>query len=270
MGNTTRLQQVVWNLLANAVKFTPRGGRVQVLLERRDSVVEITVSDTGRGIPKDFLPHVFERFRQAEGGTTREVGGLGLGLSIVKHLAEAHGGTVSVSSAGEDQGATFVVRLPLAVARRRESGVTPTLRDEAIKAGLLSPRELHGLRILVVDDEADTRELIRTLLGNCQARVHTAASSAEGLRILQEEELDLLISDIGMPGEDGYTFIRKVRALMSGGASRLPAVALTAYAGVEDRTRVLLAGFQSHVPKPVEPMELLAVLASLARRSGGP
>jgi PAS domain S-box-containing protein len=269
MGNATRLQQVVWNLLANAVKFTPRGGRVQVLLERRDPVVEISVTDTGRGISKDFLPHVFERFRQAEGGTTREVGGLGLGLSIVKHLVEAHGGTVSVSSAGEEQGATFVVRLPLAQARRRDSGVTLTLREEAIRAGLLSPQELHGLRILVVDDEADTRELLHTLLGNCHALVRTAASSAEGLRILQEEEVDLLISDIGMPGEDGYTFMRKVRALASGSASRLPAVALTAYAGVQDRTRVLLAGFQSHVPKPVEPMELLAVLASLARRAGG-
>jgi PAS domain S-box-containing protein len=269
-GSATRLQQVVWNLLSNAVKFTPRGGRVQVLLERRDSVVELTVTDTGRGIPQHFLPHVFERFRQAEGGTAREAGGLGLGLSIVKHLVEAHGGTVSVSSPGEEQGATFVVRLPMAVARRRESGVTSTLREEALRAGLLSPRELHGLRILVVDDEADTRELLHTLLGNCQAHVRTAASSAEGLRILQEEEVDLLISDIGMPGEDGYTLIRKVRALASGSASRVPAVALTAYAGVEDRTRVLLAGFQSHVPKPVEPMELLAVLASLARRPGGP
>jgi signal transduction histidine kinase/ActR/RegA family two-component response regulator len=270
MGSSTRLQQVVWNLLSNAVKFTPKGGRVQVLVERRDPVVEITVADTGRGIPKDFLPHVFERFRQAEGGTTREVGGLGLGLSIVKYLVEAHGGTVSVSSEGEDQGATFTVRLPLAAARRRESSMPSTLREAAMRAGLLHPPELHGLRILVVDDEADTRELLRTLLGSCHAHVRTAASSTEGLRVLQEEALDLIISDIGMPGEDGYTFIRKVRALSSGRASRLPAVALTAYAGGENRARVLLAGFQSHVPKPVEPIELLAVLASLAKRADGP
>ncbi len=270
MGSTTRLQQVVWNLLSNAVKFTPKGGRVQVLVERRDPVVEITVADTGRGIPKDFLPHVFERFRQAEGGTTREVGGLGLGLSIVKYLVEAHGGTVSVSSEGEDQGATFTVRLPLAVARRRDISRPHTLREEAMRAGLLHPPELNGLRILVVDDEADTRELLRTLLGSCHAQVRTAASSTEALRVLQEEALDLIISDIGMPGEDGYTFIRKVRALSSGRASRLPAVALTAYAGGENRTRVLLAGFQSHVPKPVEPIELLAVLVSLAKRAEGP
>ncbi|WP_224244205.1 hybrid sensor histidine kinase/response regulator [Hyalangium gracile] len=269
MGDAARLQQVVWNLLSNAVKFTPKGGRVQVLVERRDSSVEVTVADTGRGIPQDFLPHVFERFRQAEGGTTRQAGGLGLGLSIVRHLVEAQGGTVSAASDGEGQGATFVVRLPLSVARRREPLVPPTLRAEVEKAGLLCPPELEGLRVLVVDDEADTRELLRTMISGCKARVRTAASVAEGLRALQEEMPDVLVSDIGMPEEDGYSFIRKVRALAPAGAGQLPAVALTAYARVEDRTRALLAGFQSHVPKPVEPLELLAVLASLAGRVGG-
>ncbi|KFE70808.1 PAS domain-containing hybrid sensor histidine kinase/response regulator [Hyalangium minutum] len=269
MGDATRLQQVVWNLLSNAVKFTPKRGRVQVLLERRDSSVEVTVADTGRGIPKHFLPHVFERFRQEDGGTTRQEGGLGLGLSIVKHLVEAHGGSVSVTSEGEGKGAVFVVRLPLAVARSREAYVPPALQEVAERAGLTCPPELTGLRILVVDDEADAREMLRAMLEGCKAVVRTASSAQEGLRVLQEEPQDLLVSDIGMPREDGYTFIRKVRALPMGSSGRLPAVALTAYARVEDRTRALLAGFQSHVPKPVEPIELLAVLASLASRVSG-
>ncbi len=269
MGDAMRLQQVVWNLLINAVKFTHKGGRVQVLVERRESSVDITIADTGQGISPEFLPHIFERFRQADGGTSRHVGGLGLGLSIVKHLVEAHGGTVSAFSEGEGRGATFVVRLPLSVVVIHEPIVPAPLREATLRAGLRCPPELQGLSVLVVDDEDDTREMLRTLLEGCGARVRLAGSAAGGLSAVREEAPDILISDIGMPEEDGYTFIRQVRALPSGDPSQLPAVALTAYARVEDRTRVLLSGFQNHLPKPVEPLELLAVVASLASRHRG-
>ncbi|WNG19490.1 PAS domain-containing protein [Cystobacter fuscus] len=262
MGDPTRLQQVVWNLLSNAVKFTPKGGRVQVLVERRDSSVEIVVADSGKGIPVDFLPHVFERFRQAEGSVARKYGGLGLGLSIVKHLVEAHGGTIDAFSEGEGRGATFTVRLPTAVVRRKEPGASSSSgsRDEP---DLSCPPQLEGLRVLLVDDEADTREFLRTLLEACRVRVETAGSAAEGLRALLQTRPHLLISDIGMPGEDGHAFIRKVRALPASEGGRIPAVALTAYARAEDRTRALLAGFKAHVPKPIERSELLAVILSL-------
>jgi PAS domain S-box-containing protein len=265
MGDAHRLQQVVWNLLSNAVKFTPKGGRVQVFVERRDSSVEVTVADTGRGIASEFLPHVFERFRQADASTTRQYGGLGLGLSIVRHLVEMHGGTVSAASEGEGRGATFTVRLPLSVALRREPVLPLTSKTpEPGRASLPCPPQLEGLRVLVVDDEADTREYLRTLIEGCGAGVTVAASAAEGLAALRRERPDLLVSDIGMPDEDGYGFIRKVRALPAEEGGRTPAAALTAYARVEDRARVLMSGFQSHVPKPVEPLELLAVLASMA------
>ncbi|HYH95044.1 ATP-binding protein [Hyalangium sp.] len=268
MGDSQRLQQVVWNLLSNAVKFTPKGGRVQVFVERRDSSVEITVADTGQGICREFLPHLFERFRQAEAGTTRTAGGLGLGLSIVRNLVEMHGGTVSASSEGDGKGATFTVQLPVSVALRREVAVRPGLQLP-VAQGEVCPPELASLRVLVVDDEGDTRELLRAMLEGCKAHVLTAASAAEGLALLRAERPDLLISDIGMPGEDGYSLISRVRALSPEQGGRTPAVALTAYTRVEDRTRVLLAGFHSHVPKPVEPLELLAVLASLAGRTQG-
>jgi PAS domain S-box-containing protein len=265
LGDAHRLQQVVWNLLSNAVKFTPRGGRVQVFVERRDSSVEITVADTGKGISASFLPHVFERFRQADASTTRQYGGLGLGLSIVRHLAEMHGGTVSAASEGEGRGATFTVRLPLSVALRREPTLPSGPRSpDPARAGLLCPPQLAGLRVLVVDDEADTREYLRALIEGCGAGVTAAASAAEGLAALRREKPDIIVSDIGMPEEDGYGFIQKVRALPPEEGGRTPAAALTAYARVEDRARVLMAGFQSHVPKPVEPLELLAVLASMA------
>ncbi|HZI12021.1 MAG TPA: ATP-binding protein, partial [Myxococcus sp.] len=249
----------------NAVKFTPKGGRVQVFVERRDSSVEVTVADTGRGIPAEFLPHVFERFRQADASTTRQYGGLGLGLSIVRHLVEMHGGTVSAASEGEGRGATFTVRLPLSVALRRELVLPPaSKKPEPLRPSLPCPPQLAGLRVLVVDDEADTREYLRTLIEGCGAGVTVAASAAEGLAALRREKPDLLVSDIGMPDEDGYSFIQKVRALPPSEGGRTPAAALTAYARVEDRARVLMSGFQSHVPKPVEPVELLAVLASMA------
>ncbi len=268
MGDEARLQQVVWNLLTNAVKFTPKGGRVQVIVERRDSSVELTVADTGQGISQAFLPHVFERFRQADGGTTRVHGGLGLGLSIVRHLAEMHGGAVSAASEGEGKGASFTVRLPLIAVRHREVSAPATLERQLAAAGIACPPELGGLHVLVVDDEADTREMLRTLLEGCGARVTLADSAAEGLRVLGVERPHVLLSDIGMPGEDGYAFIQKVRALAAG-AGGLPAIALTAYARTEDRTRALLAGFQNHVPKPVEPLELLAVVASAGRHHRG-
>jgi PAS domain S-box-containing protein len=267
MGDSQRLQQVVWNLLSNAVKFTPRGGHVRVLVERQDSFVDITVADTGQGILPEFQPHVFERFRQADGGSTRVHGGLGLGLSIVRQLVEMHGGTVSVFSEGEGQGASFTVRLPLAAARRRTAHPSPSLPPSLPSQGFSCPPELDGLRLLVVDDEEDTREMLVTLLEGCGARVRAASSVAEALRLLSAERPDVLLSDIGMPGEDGYALIERLRALPSEAGGDLPAVALTAYARSEDRTRALLSGFSTHVPKPVEPLELFAVIASLARRA---
>ncbi len=268
MGDKHRLEQVVWNLLSNAVKFTPKGGRVQIFVERRDSSVELTVADTGQGIPKDFAPHLFERFRQADGSTKRQHGGLGLGLAIVKHLVEMHGGTVAAFSEGEGRGATFRVRLPLPVALRREVALPPALQVPALSQDFKCTPEFEGTRILVVDDEADARELVRTLLEHCKAEVMTAGSAEEGLALLKAQRPHLLVSDIGMPGVDGYALIQQVRALPESEGGETPAVALTAYARVQDRTRVLLAGFNSYVPKPVEPLELLAVLASLRGRKG--
>jgi signal transduction histidine kinase len=267
MGDAHRLQQVVWNLLSNAVKFTPKGGRVQVLVERRDSSVEITVADTGPGISSDFLPHVFDRFRQADASTTRNHGGLGLGLSIVRQLVELHGGGVQAFSE-EGKGASFVVRLPLSVALRKEVVIPQPWSAGPSGEDIPCTPQLAGLRVLIVDDEEDTRDYLRTLLEGCKASVLAAASVAEGFEVLKRERPDILVSDIGMPEEDGYAFIRKVRALSRDAGGGTPAVALTAYARVEDRTRVLLAGFHSHVPKPVEPVELLAVLTSLSKALG--
>lgn len=267
-GDTDRLQQVIWNLLTNAIKFTPKGGRVQVRVERINSYVEINVSDTGQGISAEFLPHVFDRFRQADGTTTRAHGGLGLGLSIVRQLVELHGGTVTAESNGAGQGSSFTVQLPLMVTRRE---VFKPERRHPTAGGSLSldcHPSLSDLRILIVDDEADTRELLRTMLEQCGSEVTTAASVAEALAAFQQSKPDVLISDIGMPEEDGYVLIGKVRALEAGLGERVPAIALTAYARVEDRVRALTAGFHVHVPKPIEPVELLAVVASLTGRTG--
>ena len=267
-GDSDRLQQVVWNLLSNAIKFTPKGGRVQVRLERVNSHVEITVSDSGKGISAEFLPHVFERFRQADGRTTRVHGGMGLGLSIVRQLVELHGGVVVVESAGEGQGATFTVQLPLMVTRREVD--RSERRHPTAGGGVLfdCPPSLAGLRVLAVDDEPDTRELLRAVLEQCGSEVATAGSAAEALEMFARTKPDVLISDIGMPEEDGYQLIGKVRALEANLGERIPAIALTAYARVEDRVRALTAGFQVHVPKPIEPAELVAVVASLAGRTG--
>jgi signal transduction histidine kinase/ActR/RegA family two-component response regulator len=269
-GDTDRLQQVVWNLVSNAIKFTPKGGRVQVMLARINSHVEITVSDSGKGISPEFLPHVFDRFRQADGSTTRRQGGLGLGLSIVRQLVELHGGMVSVESEGEGQGATFIVQLPLMATRRSDAGAA-TQRRHPTAGGDTSfdcPPSLAGLRVLVVDDEPDTRGLLRKVLEGCGSEVTTAGSTAEAMEAIARAKPDVLISDIGMPEEDGYQLIGKMRALEASLADRIPAIALTAYARVEDRVRALNAGFQVHVPKPIEPAELVAVVASLTGRTG--
>jgi len=267
-GDPARLQQVVWNLLSNAIKFTPKGGRVEVRLERIDSHIEIAVSDTGDGIGAEFLPHVFERFRQADQKTTRHHGGLGLGLAIVRHLVELHGGTVKADSPGEGQGATFVVKLPVVPVYQKETltrRVHPAAGEEP--PAYDCPERLDGLKVLVVDDEVDTRELLKVGIGQCGAEIVTAGSAREALAALDETRPDLLISDIGMPGEDGYELIRKVRALPAARGGKIPAIALTAYARTEDRLRALRAGYQMHISKPVELAELVAVMASLIGRS---
>jgi PAS domain S-box-containing protein len=268
-GDPGRLQQCVWNLLSNATKFTPRGGRVEVSLARVNSHFEIAVADTGQGIKAEFLPHVFERFRQADASTTRRHGGLGLGLSIVKNLVELHGGKVRVKSPGEGQGATFIVELPRMVAHPLPDGPPQepsTSRPMSSAAAAVDYPSLAGVTVLAVDDEADARDLIRRILEECGARVLLAASAAEALDLVPRERPDMIVSDIGMPGEDGYQLIREVRALPPDVGGRTPAAALTAFARAEDRTRALRAGYQTHVAKPVEPMELTAVVASLATR----
>jgi signal transduction histidine kinase/ActR/RegA family two-component response regulator len=266
-GDQARLQQVVWNLLSNAIKFTPHGGRVEVRLKRIDSHVEISVSDTGQGIHEDFLPYVFDRFRQADGTMTRQHGGLGLGLAIVRQLVEMHGGAVEARSNGEEKGATFIVKLPVLSIYQREAiekQASTCLTDDYYAVELND--KLDGLRVLVVDDEADTLELIRVSLGQCGAKVTTARSSAEALGLLERVSPDVIISDIGMPGEDGLAFISKVRELPPERGGHTPAVALTAYARAEDRLRVLRSGYQRHVAKPVELDELLTIVSNVARR----
>ena len=267
-GDAGRLQQVVWNLLSNAVKFTPRGGRVDVELVRRDAAMEIAVRDTGSGISAPFLPYVFDRFRQQDGAITRKTGGLGLGLAIVKSIVELHGGTVEAMSAGEGQGATFRVILPLATARAAEPlpGVVTDARVRDSDPSVGCPPGLVGLRVLVVDDEADARDLLRTLLEHCQASVTTAASVAEALRHFDAATFDVIISDIGMPVENGYHLIRQVRARPAEAGGAVPAIALTAYARSEDRSRALVEGFQTHVAKPIDPHELLLLVTSVAAR----
>jgi signal transduction histidine kinase/CheY-like chemotaxis protein len=269
-GDPARLQQVVWNLLANAVKFTPKTGKTQIRLERVNSHVEITVSDTGQGIREDFLPYVFDRFRQADSSTTRKAGGLGLGLAIVRHLVELHGGTVSVYSAGDDKGATFTIKLPLLIVRDSERfPAEATARRHPMidnDAAFDCPEDLSGLRVLVVDDQADARELVVAILRKCGAEVKTASSATEALSLLEEMRPDVLVSDIEMPDEDGYSLIRRVRSLEEQQGGRIPSAALTAHASAQDRMKVLSAGYDIHVPKPVDPFELLAVIASLGRR----
>jgi PAS domain S-box-containing protein len=267
-GDADRLQQIVWNLLTNAVKFTPKGGRIHVKVERVESHVEIVVSDSGVGISKEFLPYVFDRFRQADASTTRIHGGLGLGLSIVHQLVDLHGGSVAVQSDGEGKGATFTISLPFVgvISDSKEAeAINPVPTEEVV--GLDGLPSLAGLKVLVVDDEADTRELIREVLKECGSEVILSRSAAEALEALEQHKPDILISDLGMPDEDGYSLISKIRALPAERGGHIPAAALTAYARAEDRMRVLRSGFQFHLPKPVDSAELVTVVASLAGRA---
>jgi signal transduction histidine kinase len=263
MGDADRLQQVIWNLLSNAIKFTPQDGLVQVSLRLDGGSAEIRVSDTGPGIRPDFLPYVFDRFRQAESTITRSHGGLGLGLSIVRHLVELHGGSVAVQSEGEGKGAVFTVRLPV---RASMPEAIITERADATARVWDSPMLLDGVRVLVVEDEEDTRELLIASLRQCGADVTAAASVAEALESLDRSLPDVLVSDLAMPGEDGYSLIRKVRARGPEAGGKIPAAALTAYARAEDRVRALASGFQRHLPKPVDPADLIGMVASLAGR----
>jgi PAS domain S-box-containing protein len=268
-GDPDRLQQVAWNLLMNAVKFTPREGRVQLVLRRVDSHVEIVVSDTGQGIAADVLPFIFDRFRQGDSSSTRANTGLGIGLALVRHLVELHGGTVSVQSAGEHRGATFRVRLPLAVSRITSPAESASSGSARPVAGYSGP-SLRGLRVLAVDDDHDARELLKTILGGAGAEVAVCASTGEAVALVRSWSPHVLVSDIEMPGEDGYTFIRRVRALAPMEGGKIPAVALTGYGRPEDRIRALSAGYNMHVPKPVDPAELGVIVASLAGRSSAP
>jgi PAS domain S-box-containing protein len=270
-GDPERLQQVFWNLLSNAVKFTPRGGRVEVSLEREGDGAIISITDTGVGIAPEFLPLMFERFRQADASTTRAFGGLGLGLSIVRHLVELHGGKVAAQSEGEGRGTTFVVRLPLAARGEEDAGGGDTTAETKVRTSSGDEQKvLGGVRVVVVDDDADTLLMLRMTLERYGAVVTTCASAKEALRVTDGEAFDVLVSDIGMPEMDGYELVRRIRErARERGEAYSPALALTAYARREDRKEALAAGFQSHVPKPVAPSELIEAVASLAGRSSG-
>jgi len=268
-GDTQRLQQVIWNLLSNSIKFTSRGGRIDIRLERIDPHISVTVSDTGKGIHSDFLPYVFDRFRQADASSTRRYGGLGIGLALVKYLVELHGGTVEAFSAGENKGATFTVLLPV-------RAVSSPLKAEEPPVSSLEPQKstLAGVRALVVDDEEDARELVKTVLAQYGADVIAACSAAEAFALMttarHDKRPDIIVADLGMPEEDGYELLRRVHKWEREHKVHTPAVALTAYGRSEDRIRALMSGFQMHVAKPVEPSELAIVVASvLNRRKSG-
>jgi CheY-like chemotaxis protein len=263
------LQQVLWNLLSNAVKFTARGGKVQVRLGRVNSHVEVSVADTGIGIAPEFLPHVFERFRQADASIARERGGLGLGLSIARQLAEMHGGTIEASSGGLDQGSTFTLKVPLMI-------VHPATGDEAERVHPRGPGgappipfgDLRGVHVMAVDDDPDAVTLVAELLEAAGARVSTAASADEALRMMDDEPPQVLVTDLGMPRIDGFQLIERVRAHHNPRVRRVPAAALTAYARSEDRVKALRSGFQIHLAKPIDPSELVTAVASIANRFG--
>lgn len=265
IGDPSRLQQIFWNVLSNAIKFTPNGGKVMVALERVNSHLEVSFSDTGIGINPQFLPHVFERFRQADASSTRTHGGLGLGLAIVKHLTELHGGSVRVKSAGEGQGTTFSILLPLAVihAPHENSERSHPAASHASTTGAQIP-SLQKVSLLVVDDEEDSRTLLQVMLSKAGATVTTAASAKQAIELWKKFIPDVLISDIGMPEKDGYSLIREIRALPAEKGGKVPAIALTAYTRTEDRIKAIAAGFQMHISKPADGAELMTMVASLA------
>ena len=263
LGDRERLQQVVWNLLSNAVKFTKSGGLVSVNLQRAGSNVELMVTDSGAGIHPDFLPHVFDRFRQADGSTTRTHGGLGLGLAIVRHLVELHGGVTRAESDGPGTGSKFTVTLPLLIPLDPQA-----LKESSSFENDTTPTDaLNGVSVLIVDDEFDARELVMVMLQRCGASMKSAGSASEALELIDTWKPDVVIADIGMPIEDGYDFIKRLRALPREHGGATPALALTAYARTEDRMRALSAGYQVHLSKPVDRTELAAVVARLAGRT---
>jgi len=264
-GDPNRMQQVVWNLLTNAIKFTPKGGKVQIVLERASSHVELSISDTGKGISARFLPHVFERFSQSDPTRTRSHSGLGLGLAIVKNLVELHGGSVIAKSAGGGKGSTFVVLLPISVVRSADGADGHPVSTS--EAEFSSSPDLKGIRVMIVDDNADAMNLVKHLLEQCGVSVSACASAEECLARLPVWHPDVLVSDIGMPGMDGYAMLRELRTSPREKGGETPAIALTAFARSEDRRRAMLAGFDMHVSKPVEAGELVAVVARMARRT---
>jgi CheY-like chemotaxis protein/anti-sigma regulatory factor (Ser/Thr protein kinase) len=266
-GDANRLRQVFWNLLSNAIKFTPESGHVRVNANQVETEVRVSVSDSGIGIASEFLPHIFDRFRQADGSTTRVHGGLGLGLSIVKHLVQLHAGQVTVESGGQNQGATFIVSLPLtsnAPGGEIEDESAAEQEGDGLPASF--SKLLEGMRILVVDDEADSRDLVSAILTRCGGKVKSCKSAAEALKTFRAWKPDILVSDIGMPVEDGYTLIQKLRKQRLKLAREIPAIALTAYATDDDRARTLSAGFQVHIAKPIEPETLVKSIADAAGR----
>jgi len=265
-GDPDRLQQLAWNLISNAIKFTPKGGRVIVSLTRVRSHIEITVSDTGLGIAPEFLPHVFDRFIQADGTSTRSFGGLGLGLAIVRQLVELHGGTVRAESEGEGLGSKFTVSLPLMRVPGAVSVARSARRSKVAQSDGEYAQDLNGTSVLVVDDDAETCELLQVILESCGAQVKTVSSAHAALEALNDKVFSVLISDIGLPDEDGYYLIKKVRALSKERGGAIPAAALTAYVSKEDHLRVLRAGFQKHVPKPISPSKLISIVAALVGR----
>jgi PAS domain S-box-containing protein len=265
-GDPTRLRQVVWNLLLNAIKFTPRGGSVSVRVEASESSARLVVSDTGEGINPEFLPYVFDRFRQAQGSISRKQGGLGLGLAVVRHLVELHGGSVNAQSEGPGKGSTFTVDLPIAQNGEEFTHGDAEREAQELRQALASRTRLQGLRVLVVEDDDDSRSLVGMMLKRQGAEVLFAASSSEALGVMATTSFDLLVSDIGMPDEDGYELIRKVRALPHEEGRDVPAIALTGYATARDRERAMSAGYQTHIPKPVEPSELVQAIVELTGR----
>ncbi|MET0753486.1 MAG: ATP-binding protein [Pyrinomonadaceae bacterium] len=264
MGDASRLQQIFWNLLSNAVKFTPLNGQIEIILREFDAFAEVVIRDSGQGIPNDFLPFVFERFRQADGSSKRKYGGLGLGLSIVKNLAEMHGGTVAAESAGEGAGSTFTMSLPLLMPQKSE-------KDFDRSTGSFSKpakNDFGGVRILVVDDDADSREMLRYVLEDTKAHIMTAGSAGEALAQFSTFEPDILISDLGMPEMDGYDLIKRIRALPVESGGRTPAIALTGYVGAEEQKRVQTSGFDIHVAKPVDFNRLMKIINDLLLKTG--